>query len=134
MTNLFSKIATTGAVLLGTSGVLGCGDTGQEKYEFEGLIDGEWVEFYTTNLAGDIINNLIVEGAGGIRKGYWDDDYNDLKIESFSAENHCAYTKKSVYRKCNPEPLAEEQADFERYLEKILNEKERREAQEIRGN
>jgi len=72
----------------------------------------------------DINNVLIVKGNNGVNKEYRDYAYNDLKIEYFGTNSPCVYTKKYIHQKCSLEPFNKEQAEFETYLGKILNEKE----------
>ncbi|MBI2045483.1 hypothetical protein HYT23_05470 [Candidatus Pacearchaeota archaeon] len=121
MSNLFSKLCATGAVILGTSGIIGCGHSGQERYEFNGRIDGEWVEFRTSNNLGEYLSRLMISGrADGVEKWYYDYRDNDLKIEEFAIDSFGVYTRYYIYPKQSLKPLGEYQQEFELYLSRIL--------------
>lgn len=128
MKNLFSKVVASGAVLLGTSGIAGCGSNGHDRYDFNRKIDGELVEFKQKNLFGERENHMNVTKADGTKVYYRDYDKNDMKIEKVvvvdTLGNETYFLGDIFPKSQNLDSLKAYQAELESYLGKILTAKE----------
>jgi isopentenyldiphosphate isomerase len=113
MKNIIRNAAKIGLVSLLGLGAVGCaGD--HRQYHFKGKIDGELFHFFEEGIFEDK-NNLLVQRKNGAYVLYSDYCNNDLIVDVVEVRDDSTH---AWYRDRGHLRVA--QADFDRYLQRIL--------------
>lgn len=115
--NFLKKIGLAGVVGLGISG---CGD--DEKYHFNGIIDGEQIKFYERGIAAEYLEVIRKDGTKIL---YYNVGCGKIKPDYLIITKDGKGMRYSINDEIGKPILEEAQKQYEDYLEKILKYKKK---------